>query len=162
FAKLECQPCWSDISPRVSVSYNLFGDGKTALKFGLNRYMAEQTNEIARANNPVTTTVNSATRSWTDANGDFVPQANEVGPLSNSNFGNVVGTSRYEDDLLHGFGERAYNWQTNASIEREIRPGVAVIFGYYRTSWSNYYATDNLKVAPTDFDPFCVTLPSDP
>lgn len=161
FAKLECQPCWSDISPRLSVSYNLFGDGKTALKFGLNRYMAEQTNEIARANNPVTTTVNSATRSWGDANGDFIPQANELGPLSNSNFGNVVVTSRYDNDLLHGFGERAYNWQTNASIEREVRPGVAVIFGYYRTSWSNYYATDNLLVTSSDYDQFCVTLPSD-
>jgi hypothetical protein len=161
FAKIECQPCWSDISPRISVSYNLFGTGKTAVKFSINRYMAEQTNEIARANNPVTTTVNTATRAWGDANGDFIPQAGELGPLSNANFGNVVVTSRYSDDLLHGFGERAYNWQTSASIQHELRSGVAVNVGYFRTSWHNFYATDNLLTTPADFDPFCINLPAD-
>ena len=161
FSKIECQPCWSDFSPRFSVSYNLFGDGKTAVKFGLNRYMAEQTNEIARANNPVTTTVNSATRSWTDGNGDFIPQPNELGPLSNAGFGNVVVTSRYDENVLRGWGQRAFNWQTNASLQHELAPGVAVNFGYFRTTWHNYYATDNLLVTPADYDPFCVTLPSD-
>jgi hypothetical protein len=161
FEKVDCVPCWHDISPRLSVAYDLFGNGKTAIKFGWNRYMAEQTNEIARASNPVVTTVNSASRSWDDTNGDFVPQPAELGPLSNTNFGNVVVTSRYSDDLLTGMGARGYNWQTNASIQHEIMPGLAVDVGYHRTSWHNYYVTDNLLVGPGDYDPFCVTMPSD-
>jgi hypothetical protein len=72
-----------------------------------------------------------------------------------------VVTSRYSDDLLRGFGERAYNWQTSASIEHELRPGFGVNLGYYRTSWHNFYATDNLEVTPQDHDQFCVSLPSD-
>jgi len=161
FASVACVPCWHDFSPRFSVAYNLFGDGRTAVKFGLNRYMAEQTNEIARANNPVTTTVNSATRAWTDNNGDLVPQPAELGPLSNVNFGNVVVVSRYADDLLRGTGARAYNWQWNASVQHELMSGVGLNFGYFRTTWHNYYATDNLAVTPRDFDPFCITLPAD-
>jgi hypothetical protein len=163
FPQKDCLPCWHDISPRLSVSYDLFGNGKTALKVGWNRYMAEQTNEIARANNPVVTTVVSANRAWEDINRDFVPQPSELGPLSNSNFGNPgVVTSRYSEEILSGFGARAYNWQTNVGIQHELRPGLAVDVGYYRTSWHNFYATDNLRVAPADYDPFCVTLPSDP
>lgn len=161
FASIACLPCWHDVSPRFSVAYNLFGDGRTAVKFGLNRYMAEQTNEIARANNPVTTTVNSATRAWMDTNSDFVPQSSELGPLSNANFGNVVVTSRYADDLLRGTGARAYNWQLNASVQHELTAGIGLNVGYFRTTWHNFYATDNLAVGPRDFDPFCVTLPVD-
>jgi hypothetical protein len=161
FANVPCVPCWHDFSPRFGVAYNLFGDGRTAVKFGLNRYMAEQTNEIARANNPVTTTVNSATRAWTDVNRDFIPQPSELGPLSNVNFGNVVVTSRYADDLLRGTGARAYNWQWNASVQHELMSGVGVNVGYFRTTWHNFYATNNLAVTPRDFDPFCITLPVD-
>jgi hypothetical protein len=161
FAKVECVPCWHDVSPRLSVAYNLFGDGKTALKFGWNRYMAEQTNEIARASNPVITTVNSANRAWTDANGDFAPQAGELGPLSNSNFGSQVVTSRYSEDILLGFGKRPYNWQTSAGIQHELWPGTAINVGYYRTAWHNFFATNNLLVTSADYDPYCVTLPSD-
>jgi hypothetical protein len=161
FDRVDCVPCWHDVSPRLSVAYDLFGDGRTAIKFGWNRYMAEQTNEIARAMNPVVTTVNSATRAWTDANGDFVPQPDELGPLSNANFGNVVVTSRYSDDLLTGTGARAYNWQANASIQHELRPGLAVDFGYFRTTWHNFYISDNTLAGPGDYDPFCVTMPAD-
>ena len=31
---------WKDISPRLGVVYDLFGDGKTALKASLGRYTA--------------------------------------------------------------------------------------------------------------------------
>src|SRR5439155_9527467 len=33
--------------------------------------------------------------------------------------------------------------------------------GYYRNWYGNFLATDNILVAPTDFNPFCITAPSD-
>ena len=40
FAALPDVPNWKDISPRVGVAYDLFGNGKTAIKASVNRYVA--------------------------------------------------------------------------------------------------------------------------
>lgn len=32
---------------------------------------------------------------------------------------------------------------------------------YFHTSWNNFRATDNLLVSPSDYDPYCITLPAD-
>jgi hypothetical protein len=63
--------------------------------------------------------------------------------------------------VLEGWGNRGYNWQTSASVQHELRPGLGVIVGYYRTWYGNFVATDNLLVTPADFDPFCITAPVD-
>ena len=54
-------------------SYDLFGNGKTALKASIGRYVAKTGTAVASANNPVTTSVNSITRTWGDTNGNYVP-----------------------------------------------------------------------------------------
>ena len=46
-------PCWHDISPRASVIYDLFGNGRTAVKVSVGRYMAENILNTADANNPL-------------------------------------------------------------------------------------------------------------
>jgi hypothetical protein len=63
---------WKDVSPRLGVAYNVFGNGKTALKASLSRYNVQglylTTQNPARANVTMT-------RQWTDPNGDFIIQA---------------------------------------------------------------------------------------
>ena len=47
---------YRDISPRVGIAYDVFGNGKTAVKFNLGRYVTTATNDaIYAANNPSTT-----------------------------------------------------------------------------------------------------------
>jgi hypothetical protein len=154
-----CGPCYSDLSPRMSASYDVFGNAKTALKFSLGRYVIGRPE--APLNNPARNIVSVADRAWDDANRDFTPQENELGPLSNSRFGQSVITTRYDDELLKGFGIRQANWQTSASFQHELRSGMAVTASYFRTTWHNFEVTDNLLVGPEDFDPFCISLPVD-
>ena len=159
---VRCVPCWKDLSPRLSAAYDLFGNSRTAIKVSLGRYVGQQSaTGIPSANNPVQTTVKSATRSWNDPNQDFIPQESELGPLSNSNFGKNTVATRYSPDVLLGFGKRDYNWQTGLSLQQELVPGVSATLAYFRTTWLNFRATDNLLVSPTDYDPYCITLPSD-
>ena len=64
----------------------------------------------------------------------------------------------YAPELLNG--HRPYNWAMSTSIQHELRSGVAVGFGYFRTTWRNFTFPDSQSVTSTDFDPFCVTVPS--
>src|SRR6185436_3071491 len=96
FAQVDNVPNWKNTSPRLGASYDLFGTGKTAVKVSLGRYMeAPNLTTITRVMNPAAAIVNSATRTWGDANRDFVPQTSELGPINQVNFGTSVITQAY-------------------------------------------------------------------
>jgi Carboxypeptidase regulatory-like domain len=161
FAAVPDVPNWKDVSPRLGVSYDLFGNAKTALKVSVSRYVNGELVGFARSFNPVSTSVNSATRTWVDANGDFVPQATELGPLSNANFGQVVIRTRFDEAIQSGWGLRPYNWMTSVGVDHQLASNVSMNVSYYRRWYRNFTVTDNLAVGPADYNPFCVTQPVD-
>ena len=162
FDELVDVPNFKDIGPRLGIVYDLFGNGKTALKATVSRYILPSTVGTARLLNPFNTSVNSTTRPWTDSNLDGIPQVSELGALSNNAFGQVNIATRYDDATIRGFGKRRGNWEYSASVTQEVMPRLSVDVAYYRREQVNFTATDNLDVAPTDFQPYCVTAPRDP
>ena len=71
-------PAWRNTTPRLGVAYDVFGTGKTALKFAVGKYLeAPNPPTFSRTANPAGGLVQSATRTWSDTNGDFIPQASE-------------------------------------------------------------------------------------
>jgi hypothetical protein len=152
-------PNWKDTSPRLGASYDLFGDGKTAIKFSAGRYLeAPLLISFTRVANPASAISTNATRTWNDLNGDFLPQENELGPLSNVNFGRSIINTRYDDAVPE---TRGYNWEMSTSLQHELLPRVAMNVGYFRRWYGNKTVTDNLAVTPDDYSPYCVTAPTD-
>ena len=45
-------------------------------------------------------------------------------------------------------------------MQHELAPGFAVNVGYFRTWFGNFTVTDNVAVGPSDYDPFCITAPT--
>jgi hypothetical protein len=169
FPEVKDTPNWKNINPRLGVSYNVFGNGKTALKAGLGRYVPYT---VTASNNPAANQAASATRTWTDSNhnyipdcvlGPSVPQANgECGALSDQTFGQVrAGNTRVADDAQHGFNKQLYNWQGSISIQQELRQGTALSAGYFRTWYGGFLVTKNGAVTPADFDSYCINMPAD-
>jgi hypothetical protein len=161
-------PNWKDISPRLGAAYDLFGNGKTAIRGSVSRYVTAQVYFFTQNINPFVTTVNTATRTWSD-NGDFIPQGDPLNPLPNGeflgtinpNFGKSVITTRYDPAVSQGWGKRPYNWEYSASVQQELLPRVSLEVGYYRRTYGNQTVTDNLDVTPADYTPFCMTAPTD-
>src|SRR5215471_7179840 len=61
---------YNDLTPRVGVAYDVFGNGHTAVKFNFGHYLAPATNDSRYTlNNPAQTSkiVTSVTRTWQDS-----------------------------------------------------------------------------------------------
>ena len=181
YQKIDNVPNWTDIDPRLGVSYDLFGDGRTAIKGAFGRYVGKEAVSVAREFNPIFTQVNSTNIGWRDANGDFVPDCDllnpdangECGAYSNRNFGQTNPDALVANtDLTEGFGKRDYYWDAGVELQHELAPGMSLLVGYYR-NWSDHFrdlprgdfgtvfVLDNTSVTPDNFDPFCVTAPMD-
>jgi hypothetical protein len=168
-AEIDNVPNWKDINPRVGAAYDLFGNGKTAVKGSFGRYVQVESIQTAQANNPALTLVTSATRNWTDTNHNFVPDCvitnplanGECGALSNLAFGTVAPNSVYDPSLLTGWGVRPATWQATVSAQQQVGSRIGVTIGYFRTWYENFRVTTNTAVGPTDFTSFCYTVPVD-
>jgi len=160
---------WDDVSTRWGAAYDLFGNGKTAVKVNLGKYMEafSATNTDLDLNPLIRNTV-STTRAWTD-NGDFVVNCNlalkgqngECGPMTNQSFGTAAFTRSYDTDFVTGYGKRPYNWGLGLSVQQEILPRVSANVGYFRNWWGNWYVVDNTSTVSSDYTPFSIVAPVD-
>ncbi|HYR89442.1 MAG TPA: carboxypeptidase regulatory-like domain-containing protein [Terriglobia bacterium] len=177
FPAVKNTPNWKNVNPRIGTSYDIFGNGKTAFKLSLGRFVPYT---VTASSNPAANQAANATRMWDDYTypvgdprrgnyvpdcvlGTSVPGANgECGGLSDQTFGQVrAGNIRFADDAMTGFNRQFHNWQGSVSVQQELRQGMALNVGYFRTWYGGFLVTDNLAVKPDDFDPYCVPVPVD-
>jgi hypothetical protein len=153
-------PNWHDVSPRIAASYDLFGNGKTALKANVAKYVASAA--LGFAENFNTLTAGSDTRVWTDVDGNrSILDAN--GNLQRTeitggvaNFGLNSATDRLDPDL-----KRENNWEYNVAIQHELFARVSLSGGYHRRTFNNLALTDNLNQRVTDWSERTVLAPLD-
>jgi hypothetical protein len=164
---------FNDITPRFGAAYDVFGTGKTAVKFSAGRYLGAATNGLAYTrNNPANRIVNSVNRGWTD-DGDRVVECNlailtangECAGLTgnNLNFGGQSGNiTQVNQDTLKGWGARDYDWQWSITLQQELFPRVSADVAYSRRSFYSFTVTDNRNRLPTQYDAWTINAPIDP
>jgi len=161
---------WKDITPRVSGAYDLFGNGRTALKVNLGKYLTALTASNSDLDlHPLIRTTLQTPRTWNDSNGNFVPDCvltnpdgnGECGPLQNQNFGKEVFTKVFDPGVINGWGKRTYNWEMGVSVQQEVLPRVGVTLGYFRRWFGNFYTADNRLTTKEDYTPFSIPIPAD-
>lgn len=161
-----------DLTPRFGAVYDLRGDGRTALRVSVNKYVGGgELNGIAGSqSNPANLAVNTVTRAWNDTNRDYVPDCDLTNTLANGECGRVsdlsfgktgIASTRVDPDVVRGWGVRPYNWEFSGGIQRQLMTGLSLDVAYFRRIYGNFYVTDNLAVGSDDFSAFSITAPSD-
>ena len=192
FARTDGVTSYNDITPRMGAAFDLFGNGKTALKVNLGKYLqGASVSNLAYTANPALRIPGggggifppATSRSWTDLNGNVIPDCNLNNPLAQSPattgsidscgqidlllFGSsqLIG-AQYDPNLFHGWGLRPSDWSFGASVQQQIFPRASVEVGYYHRSFTMFTTggtvTDNLAISRSDVAAYTVKAPSDP
>jgi Carboxypeptidase regulatory-like domain len=157
-------PNWTSWSPRTSVVYDLFGNGKTALRAGFNRYETAVTTGFAQIYNPTALTTQSL--GWTDLNNDDIAQGERgcVYRTANceidfstlpSNFG-VRALSVFDPNL-----ERPYQLTYNVGVTHELMRGTSVSAEWFHSDFKNLIARNNVARSASDYTLVNVANPID-
>jgi hypothetical protein len=149
-------PNLTNVVGRFSAIYDVAGDGRTALKFGANRYNVPIVLSYVQRLNPVG--LASDSRVWTvcaagqtsscDLNRDGTPQLNELGV--STGFGGGV-NSRYGDVKVPLADEYT------AEIQRQLPGNVVATVGYVYRKKINTLVQRNVAVPKDTYIPLTVT-----
>jgi hypothetical protein len=165
---------FNDLTPRFGAAYDVFGNGRTALKFNLGKYLDSATNDSEyTSNNPAVRIVRTAARNWNDTNNNKVIDCNIMNFAANGecaaltgdllNFGAVSGNvQQVNQDTLRGWGVRQADWQWGVTLQQELVPRVSAEVAYNRRWFMGNKVIDNRLRGPEDYQPFTLTAPSDP
>ena len=173
---------YHDITPRVGVAYDVFGNGRTALKFNWGRYLAYAANDSPyTSTNPGATVVRSVTnRGWNSTvaaggNGDYVVDCNLLNPDANGecvavtgnnrNFGQLGAQQQVNPEVLQGWGRRPHDYQTAVTVQQQLFPRVSAEVSYAHRTWHSFFVTDDQtrqQGGPASYyDTYTLTAPTD-
>jgi hypothetical protein len=172
FPKTEGVNAYNDFTPRVGVAYDVFGNGRTAVKFNWGKYLGFASNDSPyTATNAATTVVKnvgapnglvSTARGWTDNNNNKVgdcallnPAAQ--GPLTTGsadtcaaltgndiNFGKAGAATVVDPSVLSGWGVRPSDYQSTITLQQQIVPRVSADVSFTHRTFHGFFVTDNL------------------
>ena len=173
---------YNDLSPRVGVGYDVFGNGRTAVKLRWGRYLGFASNDPPfTSTNRGATLVASVARNWTDNDRDKVVDCDLLnnaaqGPTAavfavdtcaanignNANFGRPGAATIVDPDLLSGWGVRTHDYQTEITLQQEVLPRVSAEVSYVHRTFHGFMVTDTLgRNYQTDWVSYTIAAPSD-
>ncbi len=172
---------YKDLSPRFGMAYDVFGNGKTAFKLSINRYL----NDLSLFNNVGGTKIQgyqtSASRTWTDDNHNFYPDCDFLTPTAqdlrttggdrcgaftgtSANFGTV--DRRHRSTITTLTTALAIGRTTGSSpptySRSSFRGGCRLSSTSSGGLYGNFSVSDNPLTTAANYDTFSVRVPTDP
>ncbi|MEO8680489.1 MAG: carboxypeptidase regulatory-like domain-containing protein [Vicinamibacterales bacterium] len=157
FPEIKDVPAWNNFAPRMALVYDVFGNGKTAVKYSLNRYNLSRTTGIAAQYNPLVSA--TATLPWTDVNGDDIAQgalrcAGYPSAACEINFASL--SQNFGIAALNEYGKypRTWNLESGLEVQHELFTGVSVAASWFKGDFHNLTTTVNRSWSAADYTPY--------
>jgi hypothetical protein len=150
-------PDWNDFAPRLGLVYDVFGNGRTAIKYSLNRYNLSRTTGIASNYNPLVAV--TTTLPWRDVNGDDVAQG-ERGCAGYPRVGCEISfaglSSNFGVRALNEYGEypRTWNLESGLELQHELFGGMSIGASWWKGDFHNLTTTVNRAWTLADYTPY--------
>ena len=161
-------PNWKDLSPRIGVAWDIFGNGKTVARGNFGNYLAAESTATATRNNPLNTSINNANRTWRDTNGNFVPDCDLRNPGVNGEclaldqpLGALNIVTRFDPAMLSGWGVRPNDREIDLGLAHSLTRNIALDVQYTDHWFGNFFATQNRANPASSYDQYCVNVPGD-
>ena len=124
---------WHNFGPRVSATYDLFGNGKSVLKASWGSYL----DQINTGTPPNPNANINQTYAWNDVNGDFIFQPGNATWNGQFYVGGEFGALQQTNNLAVAVFDRTLRRprreETTVSFDHELVPNVLLSVGYFRT-----------------------------
>jgi hypothetical protein len=158
FDEIRHDPLWHDFAPRTAVTYDLKGDGKTALKFSWGRYL----DQINTGTPPNPNASISQQYNWNDLNNDLIFDPGNYTWNGTQYVGGEFGTLRTTSGLAVATFDRSlkrpYRNELTVGVDHEILPNTSLSVSFLHTrehrvqgtvdqsmdQWSSLYTAYNL------------------
>jgi Carboxypeptidase regulatory-like domain/TonB dependent receptor len=160
-------PIWRTWSPRLAAVFDVFGNGKTAVRFGFNRFDFAATTVLASQYDPANamTSALQFTAPWTNLAHDDIakgtPGCVYLTPGCEINFATVpknfgtVSLANFDPHL-----KNPYMLSYNLGVTHELFPGVAVTAEWFHTDFKDILERNNVLRPGTMAGPSSVDNPS--
>ena len=152
FGRLDDIPKWNSALWRLGAVYDVTGDGRTAVKGFVGRFMVQEGTRLVQQVNP--NDLGGDYRSWTDRNNNDLAEPGELGPPTRPYGGRV---NRIDPSL-----EQPYSDEFTFGAERQIVSNLSAGVTYYRRHNRRLFSGINLAVPPSEYTPITVAGPSGP
>ena len=133
---------WSQVAPRIGMTYDLSGDGKTVLKGNYGLYWHNPGAGVGGSGNP-NTAGKQATYQWNDINGDRRWQAGEEGAQTSAS---LVGSIGVDPSI-----KAPYTHEASAWLERQLSDTMGIRAGFVYKTEDDLIATYQPLRGPSAF-----------
>ncbi|MDH5405299.1 MAG: TonB-dependent receptor [Candidatus Aminicenantes bacterium] len=140
-------PNWKNVVPRFGISYDIFGDGKTALKASFSRYTQMEGARLPQTLNP--NSMFWEVRPWNDSNGNLFAELDELLP--------PVAVGGGVNVSLDPNTTRPLSDEVTVGIEHQVGEDLALAATYYYRKNFNWMGMVNQAVPIDSFTPVSVS-----
>jgi hypothetical protein len=161
FDAVKANPLWYNWAPRIAATYDLFGNGKTALKASWGKYL----DQIGTGTPPNPNANINQTYVWNDLNGDLIFQPGNFAwngtQYVGGEFGALTGNSNLAVATFDKSIRRTSRNEVTVTLNHELFPNFLLDVSYLRTREKDPQGTidDSIELWDSQYTQITVTDP---